>query len=218
MKMPLRYKKKARKRPARKMPYPRRRYRSIRPTRLMYITRESNRDTTNLCHFTISGSASGVINPLSTTFNFSDMVGAGEMQALFDHYSIKKVAYRFVLVRDADYTTVVPGAFVRIATCKDYNSQVALTAAQIRQYTNYHEIVFKGNQDKSKWFYMKPACLQLIYLSSTASSTGAMWNQWIDTSQTATPHYSLHYAIDNLYTGATLRLECKITVALKGVS
>lgn len=217
--MPLRYKKKAnRKRPTRRTPYPRRRYNRMRPTRLVYITRESNRDTTNLCHFTVAGTSTGVVNPSSATFNFGDMVGANEMISLFDHYSIRKVAYRWVLVRDSDYTSVVPGAFIRIATCKDYNSQVALTATQIRQYANFNEVVFKGNQDKTKWFYMKPACLQLFYLTSVASNTGALWNQWIDTSQYNTPHYSLHYAIDGLYTGATLRFECKITVALKGIS
>lgn len=212
------YKYKKRGKRTRKTPMGRRRKSSMRSSRIVYITRDSTRDSTNLCHYVMTGVAGGTLTPFATTFQFGDMVGVGEMKSLFDNYKITKVAYRYVLARDADYTSVNPGSFVRITTCKDYNSQVALTAAQIRQYTNSQEIVFKGNQDKTKWFYMKPAVLQLFYVTSVTSSTGPVWNKWIDTSQDTVPHYALHMAVDNLYTGATLRLEVKISVALNGIS
>lgn len=217
--MPRKYKYKYKKRSARKTSFSKkRRMTRMKSTRVMYVTRESNRDTSNLCHQVVAGTATGVLTPSSATFQFNDIVNFAECQNLFDNYKITKCAYRWVLVRDSDYTTANPGAYVRIWKCHDYNSQTTLTRQGIMQYANAKEITMKGDQDKTRWFYIKPAVLQLFYKSSVASATGPVWNKWIDTTQNDVPHYALHYAVDNLYTGGTLRLEVKISLAFNGVS
>lgn len=219
--MPQKYKYKYKKRVkrTRKTPMGRRRKTSTRPTRYFVIRRDSNRDTTNQCHFTIAGDADGIQPVLTTTFNLSDMVAQGEMVSLFDSYRINSIAWRWVLVKDPSTTTVVPSAFLRIVQACDYNDQVApASSSQLRQYANSQEIVFKGNQSATKWYYMKPSCLQLLYVTSVSSATAPLWNQWIDTSLNTVPHYGLKYAIENLYTGATLRLEVKMNVSFKGIS
>lgn len=216
--MPRKYKYKYKKRSKKSSFSKKRRMSRMKTSRVMYITRDSNRDTTNLCHQVVAGNSTGVQTPLSATFQFNDIVNFVECQNLFENYKIGKCAYRWVLVRDGDYTTVNPGSFVRIMKCHDFNSQTTLTRQQIMQYGNYKEITMKGDQDKTRWFYIKPAVLQLFYQTSIANATGPVWNKWIDTAQPGVPHYALHYAIDNLYTGASLRLEVKISLALNGVS
>ena len=147
------------------------------------------------------------------------MAGSGELKSLFDNYKINSIAWRWVLVRDSDYTSVNPGSYLRIVQVKDYNDQVVPgTSIQLRQYANSKEIVFKAEQSMTRWFYMKPASLQLFYLTSVTTSTGPVWARYIDTSQDTVPHYGIKYAIENLYTGATLRLEVKINATFKGVS
>lgn len=217
--MPYRKKRAYRKkRMTRKTPYGRRRKFIRRSSKSLTVMRESVRDGTNFCHMQFAGSASGSSSVLSTTFNMSDMAGSGELKSLFDNYRINSVAWRWALARDEDYTTVNAGSYVRINQVKDFNDQVPPTAAQLRQYANYKEIVFKGNQSVTKWMYMKPASLQLFYLTSVTSATGPVWGRFIDTSQDTLPHYSLKFQFENFYTGATLRLEVKINATFKGIS
>lgn len=215
---PRKYKYKYKKRSKKSSFSKKRRMTRMKSTRVMYLTRESNLDTTNLCHFVYTGTSTGVLTPASHTFMLDNIVGAGEAKSLFDNYKLVKCAYRFVLARDGDYTTVNPGSYVRIWKCHDYNSQTTLSRQNIMQYANAKEITMKGDQDKTRWFYIKPAVLQLFYKTGVASATGPVWNKWIDTAQGDVPHYALHTAIDNLYTGGTLRLEAKITLAFNGIS
>lgn len=211
------YKRKYAKR-SRKTSFGRRR-RTYRTSKSFTLTRDSTRDGTNQCHTVYAGTATGVSSVLSTTFQFSDMVGSGEVKSLFDNYKINSVKYRWCLSRDEDYTTANPGSYLRIVMCKDYNDQlVPGSSVQLRQYANSMEYVFRGEQSQSRWFTMKPASLQLFYLSSIANSTGPVWGRYIDTTQDTVPHYGLKFAFENFFTGAVLRLEVKINATFKGIS
>lgn len=180
--------------------------------------RWSNRDTTNLCHFTITGSASGAPAPLTTTFNLGDVAGSGDFQNTFDNYVIKKVLYRWVLRRDPSVGST-PSSYPRILWVHDFNDQVAPASfAQLRQYANCREITLNDDKFQSRWYSLNPATLPLTYVTSVSSATGPKWRQWFDTSVATVPHYGLKYAVDQLYTGVTILLEAKYVMSFKGVN
>lgn len=185
---------------------------------MLRLVRWSNRDSTNLCHFIINGTAGGSSVPLTTTFQFGDIAGAGELTSLFDNYMITKVLYRWVLRRDPSQG-LTAGAFPRVLWVHDFNDQLApATVGQLRQYSNCREYNFTEERNQSKWYTLKAASLPLTYVSSVTTATGPKWNQWFDTSLTTVPHYGLKYAVDQLYTNISVLLEAKIVMTLKGVS
>lgn len=184
-----------------------------------YLTtvRWSNRDTTNLCHFAITGSAGGTTVPLTTTFNLGDVASVNDFANTFDQYMIKKVLYRWVLRRDPNQASTV-GAFPRILWVHDFNDQVAPASfAQLRQYANCREITLNDNMFQSRWYTLNAATLPLTYVTSLTSATGPKWRQWFDTSAPTVPHYGLKYACDQLFTNMTILLEVKYVLAFKGV-
>lgn len=214
--MPIRIRKTKRRLRIKKRLY--RRKRLSRPSSgYLSTVRWSNRDTTNLCHFTITGSAGGTSVPLTTTFNLGDVASVNDFANTFDQYMIKKVLYRWVMRRDqANGSTA--GAFPRILWVHDFNDQLAPASfAQLRQYANCRETTLNDNKFQTRWYTLNAATLPLTYVSSVTSATGPKWRQWFDTSSPTVPHYGLKFGVDQLYTGITILLEVKYILAFKGV-
>lgn len=213
----MKYARKSRKRTMRKRRYIRKK-RVAKTGNMLRTIRWSNRDTTNLCHFTINGTAGGASVPLTTTFNLTDVAGSGEFQSLFDNYMLKKVYYRWVLRRDPIQGSTA-GVPPRIIWVHDFNDQLAPASyAQLRQYANCREIILTEDKNTSRWYSINAASLPLTYVTSVSSATGPKWRQWFDTSSPSVPHYGIKYAIDGLYTNISVYLECKYELLFKGVS
>lgn len=184
------------------------------------VMRWSSRDATNSCHILLQGSDAAPDQTGTTTFQLADTAASAELTALFDNYKITKVLYRWVVTRNPDWnsTTANRGWSIRVAWAHDFNDQIVISQAQLFQRAGLKEVYLNSDRLQSKWFSIRPAVLVQQYESAVATSYGPKWSQWIDTAETATPHYGIKYAYQNLYAGTNLRLEAKVYMECKGIS
>lgn len=184
------------------------------------VMRWSSRDATNSCHILLQGSDAAPDQTGTTTFQLADTAAASELTALFDNYKITKVLYRWVVTRNPDWnsTTANRGWSIRVAWAHDFNDQIVISQAQLFQRAGLKEVYLNSDRLQSKWFSIRPAVLVQQYESAVSTSYGPKWSQWIDTAETATPHYGIKYAYQNLYAGTNLRLEAKVYMECKGIS
>lgn len=184
------------------------------------ILRWSNKDTSQNTHVWIQGNDTLPAGDLATTFALSDVAGAGELVSLFDNFRITKVLYRWVITRTPDYasTTANRGWFTRVNWTHDFNDSTPITRALMYQRSDLKEEYLNADHPASKWYSLNPAALVQLYESTTATSYGPRWRQWMDTSDQAAPHYGIKFTYDNLYTGLNLRLEAKLMIECKGIS
>lgn len=202
--------------------YKRRRFNMSRKQQGGYlrVMRWSSRDTAQNCHVLLTGTDAAPDQQATTIFTLGDVAGASEITALFDNYKITKVQYRWVITRNPDWnnTTANRGWSVRVAWAHDFNDQVVIPQALLFQRAGLKEVYLNSDRLQSRWYSIRPAILVNQYESLTSTSYGPKWRQWIDTSETATPHYGIKYAYQNLYAGTNLRLEAKIFMECKGIS
>ena len=185
------------------------------------VMRWSSRDTTQNCHVLLTGSDTAPDQVTSTTFMLGDVAGASELTALFDNYVIDKVLYRWVVTRNPEWatTTANRGWSTRVFWCHDFNSSIVLSQAQLFQRAGLREVYLNSDRLQSKWYSLKPAVLVKLYENSLGGeSYSPKWRQWIDTSETACPHYGILAGYQNLYAGLNLRLEAKIYMRCAGIS
>lgn len=186
------------------------------------LSRLSNASTTSgqFCHQVIVGTAAG--NSLgSTVFTLSNVPNYNELRNLFDNYRISKVLYRWVLIRDPSaYQTTAgtQGLYPRLTWVHDFNDSTPLARDQLMQYPKMREFFFGDNNQKTKWFAIKPAILKAQYNGVLAASYSPAWMQFMDTNYYDTPHYGIKYAWSNLYEGNQILLEAKIIYDFKGIS
>lgn len=195
-------------------------YRRLTRSGFLRTVRWSALDGTFNCHLIIGGNDTVPTANQATTFKLSDIVNHGELVSLFDQYRIVKVIYRWVITRDPSQATLAAnkGIHPRINWKHDFNDSTPITVNQMYQNANMREFFFTDNRDATPWYTLNPAMLSVGYETATASSYTSKWRQWLDTNDSATPHYGIKYCTQDLYSGVNLRLEAKIVVECKGVS
>lgn len=152
-------------------------------------------------------------------FKLDDMPNHGEFTALFDQYKIVGIKYRWVCVKDPQNANTVAnqGFFPRVMWVHDHDSAQAVASfAELQQYANVREVYFSESVKKTRWMYLKPAVANSIY-NGTYNGYNARWRVWCDSGYPAVPHYGLRAYFSELYTGVTVRLECKYQLQLKTV-
>lgn len=184
------------------------------------IIRWSSADATNNCHVTITGNDAVPTTDSTTVFSLSNVNGSGELVSLFDNFRVLKVLYRWVITRNPDQVSTAgnKGLFPRIVWTHDFNDQIPISRALIYQRANLKEVFMNDNYQKTKWYSLSPALLTTTYESAVANAYQPAWKKWLDTSDSATPHYGIKYSVDQNFTGMTVRLEAKIMMECKGVS
>jgi len=199
---------------------PRRRWKRSMPIGKFKILRWSSADGTNNCHVQHTGSDTVPTSDSATVFQLQHVNGFGEITSLFDNYRINRVLYRWVITRNPDLATGAAnkGVYPRIVWTHDFNDQIPISRNLIYQRSNMKEFMASDNKLASRWYSIKPSTLVQIYETSTSTSYGPKWRQWMDTSDNNCPHYGIKYSYDNLYAGVNLRLEAKILMECKGVS
>lgn len=205
--------------------YKRRRFNIVRrrgtKPGVLKVMRWSSRDATNNCHLLLQGSDAAPDQMTSTTFQFGDVAGSSELTALFDNYVIDRVLYRWVITRNPDWasTTANRGWSTRVFWTHDFNSSLVPTQAQIFQRAGLREVYLNSDRLQTRWYSLKPSVLVKIYENALGGeSYNPKWRQWIDTSETACPHYGILAGYQNLYAGLNLRLEAKIYMRCAGIS
>lgn len=182
--------------------------------------RLSNADSTYNAHYVITGSDLTYYGNVALVFNMSNIAGATEMVNLFDNFRITKVLYRFVMQRNPDQVTTsgFKGIYPRLTWCHDFNDSTAITRNQIMQRSNVREFQFSDSSVATRWYSLNPSVLVQMYETTTSSAYSPKWRQWLDTSDSVTPHYGVKLAWDQCYLGQTIIMECKYVMEFKGIS
>lgn len=186
------------------------------------LIRLSNKDTTKNVHYTITGNNLVPSNYFALTFALDDVNGNGEIKSLFDNYRIVKVLYRFVMERDitslgAAGSTGV-GNYPRVNWVHDFNDSTAITRQQMMQHAGMREFWFTSDRQHSRWYSLNASSLVQQYESPSATAYKPVWRSWVDTGDSAMPHYGLKIAYDNLYASNNIYIECKYVIECKGIS
>lgn len=183
------------------------------------LMRWSSKDSTNNCHVLLQGNDLVPDNIGATTFALSDMQSYGEMQALFDNYTITRVLYRWVITRTPDWATTNAnrGWSTRVMWAHDFNDSTPISQANLYQRAGLREAYLNSDRLQTKWFSLKPAILAQMYEGTGATAYSPKWRQMIDTADLS-PFYGIKYAYQNLYAGINLRMEAKIFGQFKGIS
>lgn len=185
----------------------------------MRLMRWSSQAAPNV-HLNIAGQDLAPSGTGTTVFQLSQVNSFTEIVNLFDNFRITKIAYRWVILRNPDQVTTATykGIYPRINWTHDFNDQQPISRDNIYQRANMREVWFSDNNQKSRWYTLKPSVLVTMYESSIANAYTPKWKQWLDTADNAAPHYGIKYAFDNLYLGMNLVMEAKIYLEAKGIS
>lgn len=197
-----------------------RKYRKYSPKiGIVRVMRWSSKDSVNNCHLLLQGNDALPDTTGAVTFTLSDVQSYGELQSLFDNYTITRVLYRWVVTRSTDWasTTTNRGWSTRIAWAHDFNDSTPISQANLFQRAGLREVYLNTDRLQTKWFSLKPAILAQMYEGTTLTAYSPKWRQYIDTADLA-PFYGIKYAVQNLYAGINLRLEAKIFGTFKGIS
>lgn len=153
------------------------------------------------------------------TFSLNDVPAAAEFTSLFDQYKLVGIKYRFVCIRDPANanTTSYQGIFPRIMWVHDHDSaQTVASFGELQQYATAREMYFSESTKKTRWMYLKPAVANSIY-NGVYNGYNARWRVWCDSGYPGVPHYGLRCFFSELYSGMTIRLECKYLLQFKTV-
>lgn len=186
------------------------------------VTRMSNLNTAYNVHFAVMGSDTVPQQALSTTFNLDALAGATEIKNLFDNYRILKVQYRWVILKDpstnSQTAAASQGIFPQVRWCHDFNDSTPITKNQMMQHSGMREWYFSANRQTSPWYTLAPASLTMLYEGVSTTAYKPAWRQFVDTADSAMPHYGIKFVCDYLYVGQLLQMEAKVTVQAKGIS
>lgn len=185
-------------------------------TKFVRLTRWSNLDSTNNCHFAIVGSTGGSVTG-TTVFRLSNTSGYGEIQNLFDNYCIRRVLYRWVLNRDP-VNMSTPGIYPRLTWVHDFNDSTPISRTQMMQHPRLKEFYFGDNTQKTKWYTLKAASLVQLFENTGQVAYKPAWGQFVDTNDYDMAHYGIKYNITELYTGVSVYCEVKLVIDCKGIS
>ena len=182
------------------------------------VLRWSAKDTTNNCHVQYVGNDVNNSADFALTFAITDCANSAELTSVFDQYSIQRIMYRWVAIRSTDWasTTTLRGYDIRVTWCHDFNDSSTISRLAQMQRANLREVLLNQNKMYSKWYSLKPACLQQMYESTTTTAYAPKWNQFLDTNDPA-PHYGMKGTYSELNAGLGLRLEAKFVLKFKGV-
>lgn len=151
----------------------------------------------------------------ASSYQLSDLPGVTDFANLFDQYMITKVELRFFLQIDPSAQAAASAFYPKLVWAIDRDTATAPASLnEIYEYGNSKSAVLLPTRPVKIVF--KPSVLGLSYQSAVASTYTPKYNQWVDMSNTSTPHYGLRWAIDNFTnTNYSLIVHSKYTFACK---
>lgn len=153
-------------------------------------------------------------------FQFNQIPAFDELAYLFDRYKITGVKYRWVLKQDPaaqSVTQAYRGQSVQIKWVKDYDDSSTYSDDALKQYPNFRDIWLTSDRQCSRWYFFKPAVLNISYEGTANNAFSPKWNQWIDMASTTVPHYGIKWNYSGLYAGAKLVFEYYIYCQCRGM-
>lgn len=168
-----------------------------------------------VANFDASPSATALNN--SFAFTLSDVRNNGELTALYDQYMIVGVKVSFQLINNPDAnnymnsTTTLNGLnyYPKLFFVRDYDDISVEATNDLRERNNVQVRILQPNKNVS--FYIKPAVRNQLYLDGVTTANSPVWNQWLDCSSSAVPHYGCKFSVDflgfNISQGCSVRVE-----------
>jgi len=132
-------------------------------------------------------------------FTLADVPAYTEFTALFDQYRIAWVRVEFFPCFDSSQAALFgaqAAQYFPFYTAVDYDDSSAPASVDaICQYSNCQ----RHQLGKKFTVFIRPRCLSMIYRSAVATDYAlAPYGQWLDCGNASTPHYGLHYAIQEM--------------------
>jgi len=151
-------------------------------------------------------------NALSITFSLAQVEGYTDFTGLYDQYRIRAVKCLFTPLSVVSTILQTSGApqiqIPTLMTAIDYDDDTApSTASVIRQYQTCHTHHY-SELNKPHVRYFTPACLAQMYESVSATAYSPKFGQWIDMTDSATPHYGLKCLISTPSIATSVDLNC----------
>lgn len=144
--------------------------------------------------------------PFKLLSTLADVPSFTDFTNLFDQFRISGISVRIIpRFTQALQSTGAPLPPGELFTCMDYDGNGPTTLAGIQQYQNTK--MTRGHVVHKRFY--KPAVLVAAYQSAIATSYVPKWNQFIDTADSATPHYGLYGMVAN--NGAVVDYDLQAT-------
>lgn len=147
-------------------------------------------------------------NTYNFTFALNRLQSFTDFTNLFDLYQINKVDLYFRLVQNPDNTpqsSNAPGAYYPcLWYTRDYDDEVGLTLAQIREKQNVKRFVLRPNVIKK--LSINPKFQKMTYNTLTTTGYGPS-SGYLDTVDSGVPHYGLKTVMEVPASGASWQVE-----------
>lgn len=159
-------------------------------------------------------------NPYTNWYGLNgiaNVIGASEFSALFDHYRIDYVSFKFYLRVSPDAQTAATAIYPRLAWYRDTDDSTPPS--------NFNEMLERMDTkittlrpDRPVTIKFKPNCLAEMYRGIGTTSFTPKYKQWIDMAQNDVRHYGVKVAIDNFTnTNYFVDIFTRVYFSCKGV-
>lgn len=179
-------------------------------SKLSLVTRRRNAKRLNVHSFSRYSGAftldmTGTEQPLSFEFKLSDLYSYSEFTTLFDKYKLTRAVVSIQMINNPNaiaYTnTSTTGTgnvgvnfYPRLWYIADHDDSSTTTIAAIKERVGVRSCVLQPN--KIKKISVKPAVAVQLYKTATTTGYGPRFNQYIDMTDSAVPHYGLKCVFD----------------------
>lgn len=167
-----------------------------------------------------SGSANGVSiiagnavhNPYVGAFGVTlgQVVNSSDFANLYDQYKINYVVVKWFMRRSIDAQSATGAVVPRMYWYRDYDDAGTPSSIdEFRENSKTRSALLLENRPIT-WKF-KPNVLGVVFQSAIASQYAPKFGQWLDMSNTSTPHYGMKFAIDDLR-NTNYSVECEVTL------
>jgi len=157
-----------------------------------------------------------------------DIVSISEFSALYDQYKLLRAMFTFRLLTNPDAietlgtsaTTSSANFYPALWLMPDHDDIIIPTLASIRQCSKAKRYVLRPNAFIR--YSIRPTSLTQVYDGVVTTAYSVNKPQWLDISQTGTPHYGLKGFVDTEGASSTIdsfiiAVECKLIFGMKGI-
>lgn len=135
------------------------------------------------------------------TFNFQDITNYTELAAIYDQFRIDYITLKLTwspkVTNSANVNNPGQTIFPILWYAKDYDDATAPAGLSLlKERGNLRS--FRLNPNREHKINLKPAVLGAMYQSAVATAYSPKWNQKIDMTNSATPHYGIKMCADYL--------------------
>lgn len=155
------------------------------------------------CNFPVSG-----YNGTAFTFDLTRLTNYTEFYNLYDQYKITGVKVYFDWSPDNNSTSGLEIYTPKLWMFRDYDDATTPTLDEMTESTRVK--CMRMSVHKTHSIFLRPAVLNQVYESVVSSGNVPKWGQWIDTADSAVPHYGLKLVAQGLPSNNLGKISCRV--------